>query len=96
MTLKSVAVRVVLVAVGFGVGALLFLLSGLILGLLGIPPGYAVNFAFFLALVLWVIAAVPTYLYARRSGTTARWNATAFAVGVLAFPLMGAIGILIR
>ncbi len=96
MTLKSVAVRAVLLSAGFGVGMLLFLLSSFILGLAGMPPGYALYNGYFLAVVLWIFAAVPAYLYARKSGTNTRWNIAAFAAGLLVFPLMGAVAMLIQ
>jgi len=96
MTLKSVAIRAVLLAVGFGAGMLLFLLSSFIMGLVGMPPGYALYNGYFLAVVLWVFVAVPTYLYARKSDNNVRWNIAAMMAGVLVFPMMGAIAMLVQ
>jgi hypothetical protein len=96
MTFKSVAVRFVLLVVGFGIGMLLFLLCSFILGFVGMPPGYALYNGYFLAIVLWIVGAGLAYLYTRNSGGCARWNLATFMVGVLAFPLMGGVAMLIQ
>ncbi|OKH80464.1 hypothetical protein EB75_20720 [Mycobacterium sp. ST-F2] len=96
MTLNSVAIRGVLLTVGLGVGMLLFLASSLILGFAGMPPGYAIYNGYFLAVVLWIIAAVPIYRHGVRSGANTRWNLAALVAGILVFPLMGAIAMLVQ
>lgn len=96
MTFKSLAQRTLLLAGGVCVGVLLFLLAGLALAFVGLPPGYALYNGYVLALLVWLGAAVLVYLRTRPSPATARWNVAAFMLGVLALPLLGTVAMLVQ
>ncbi|MGV9802782.1 hypothetical protein ACWDTP_32495 [Mycobacterium sp. NPDC003449] len=93
--LKSVALRVVLFAVGVGIGMLLFLASSMMLGMFGFPPGYALYNGYFLAIVVWLVIALVAYFLTRKWEPGPRWNLVAFLTGIVAFCLVGAIGVLV-
>lgn len=96
MTFKSLAQRTLLLAGGVCVGVLLFLLAGLALAFVGLPPGYALYNGYVLALLVWLGAAVLVYLRTRPSPATTRWNVAAFMLGVLALPLLGTVAMLVQ
>jgi len=96
MTFKSIAQRTLLLAVGVGVGVLLFLLAGLALAFVGLPPGYALYNGYVLALLVWLGAAVLLYRRTRKSPATTRRNVAVFMLGILALPLVGTVAMLVQ
>ena len=93
--LKSVALRVVLLAVGVGIGILLFLASSMMLGVFGFPPGYALYNGYFLAIVVWLVIALVAYFHTKNWEPGPRRNLAAFLAGIVAFSLVGAVGVLV-
>ncbi|WP_019969981.1 hypothetical protein [Mycobacterium sp. 141] len=93
--LKSVALRVVLFAVGVGIGMLLFLACSMALGVFGFPPGYALYNGYFLGIAVWAVIAIVAYLQTKNWAPESRWNLAAFLAGIAAFLLVGAIGVLV-
>ncbi|WP_071286275.1 hypothetical protein [Mycolicibacterium llatzerense] len=96
MTVKSVARGTLLLAAGIGTGIPLILIAWFALGFAEFPPGYAIYFGWLLGVVVWIAAAVPTYLRTRSSAGHIKWGAATFMIGVLAVPLTGAIGALVH
>jgi hypothetical protein len=93
--LKSAALRIVLFAVGVGIGMGLFLASSLMLGVCGFPPGYALYNGYFLAIAVWLVVALVAYFQTKKWAPASRWNLAAFLAGIVAFSLVGAIGVLV-
>lgn len=93
--LKSVALRMALFAAGVGIGMLLFLASSMMLGVFGFPPGYALYNGYFLAIVVWLVVALVAYFQSKNWAAGSRWNLGAFLSGIVAFSLVGAIGVLV-
>ncbi len=96
MTFKMLAQRTLLLAGGICVGVLFFLLAGLALAFVGLPPGYALYNGYVLALLVWLGAAVLVYRRTRKSPATTRWNVAAFMTGALALPLVGTVAMMIQ
>ena len=96
MAFKAIARGALLLIVGVGAGILLFLLAGLVLASVGLPPGYALYNGYVLALLVWLGAAVLLYRRTRTSPAATRWNVAAFMLGVLALPLLGTVAMLVQ
>lgn len=93
--LKSAARRVVLFAVGLVVGMGLFLLAGFVLAVLGYGlGGYAVANAYFVVIILCLIAAVAAYFRTKGWAPSKRLNLAIFLTGVVALPLIEGLQIL--
>jgi hypothetical protein len=92
--IKATALRVILFAVGVAIGMGLFGLASLVLAGLGFWSAAIYN-AYFVVIILCLIAAVAAYFRTKGWAPSKRLNLAIFLTGVVALSLLGGLPVLI-